>query len=368
MKGFGLKATKNKARAPLRAAVFSAEEDDEEEEEERNYVGAGHEKKNKGSSIAQVNRSLLIGKAASIADTGTSIGVVDTTVVDVDASIFDYDGAMDRRDKIVAEQQQASSSSSSSGVNPAAPMYIQNLLKTAQLRDKEREIITEKKILNARKIEDAQYGDLPSYVTSAYKAKLQADEKFVLENDKRDEQVSGKDVHNVGMAGFYGARAGTGTGTGSKGVTPKWGSTKTTVLPVSMLVDPITTVVSVPVPVSIPVPVSGVAPVHEPVSIPVPISGAASSVSEITSWNVSEAPKQPRKSRFADNNDSDNVHVHVHVNDQIKVQGNANAQAQADDERNMRMIEVHAARERYFARRAAAQSGSGSVAVSLAIK
>jgi len=195
MQKFGLiKPAKSTKRAVLGAGAFSAE-NEEEVEDATNLRGK--------NAIAAANRALTSYVAASAL----------TAAIDVDASVYDYDGAMEKRDELKKTSVATGSSSSrsitsygadmSSAVTdvPPASSYIGGLLKTAQRRDKEREIVHEKKLLKERQAEDALYGDLPKFVTSAYKAKLEEDEAFAKESDLQD--ASAADVTTSGMSGFY---------------------------------------------------------------------------------------------------------------------------------------------------------------------
>jgi coiled-coil domain-containing protein 55 len=189
---------KSKGRAPLRSAIFSSDGDGDDDEIASSKDNVGKSKdKGAGASIALVNRSIA---------SASSISAVNSNACkeSVDESVFDYDGAVERRDKreAEAEEQAQVHAASSSSAATDAPRYIQNLMKTAQVRGKEREIVNEKRLLKERQAEDALYGDLPSFVTAAYKAKLIAEEKFVQDAAQRDAMAA--DVHSAGMAGFYG--------------------------------------------------------------------------------------------------------------------------------------------------------------------
>jgi len=72
-----------------------------------------------------------------------------------------------------------------------------------EVRERERDRIYEKKLLKEREVEDAEFGDQPKFMTSAYKKKLIEDKKWAYENmlaDKLDERT---DVRSGGMEGFY---------------------------------------------------------------------------------------------------------------------------------------------------------------------
>jgi coiled-coil domain-containing protein 55 len=60
--------------------------------------------------------------------------------------------------------------------------YVNNLLSTAKMRDKEKERVYEKKLLKERTEEDKEFGDKPKFMTSAYKKKLLEDQKWEYED------------------------------------------------------------------------------------------------------------------------------------------------------------------------------------------
>jgi len=57
--------------------------------------------------------------------------------------------------------------------------------------------------LKERKAEDEQFGDAPKFLTSAYKKKLEEDQKWNYEDRLADEIEMKTDVRSAGMQGFY---------------------------------------------------------------------------------------------------------------------------------------------------------------------
>lgn len=75
--------------------------------------------------------------------------------------------------------------------------YIEDLLKQAEFREKEHNIIYERRLLKEREKEDELYGDKERFITSAYKKKLLEDElwkKQQAEKDARDRARSAEAV------------------------------------------------------------------------------------------------------------------------------------------------------------------------------
>ena len=74
---------------------------------------------------------------------------------------------------------------------------------TAKMREKEKDLIYEKKLLKERKVEDAEFTDKPKFITTAYKQKLLEDKKWEYEARLADEIEQRTDVRRSGMEGFY---------------------------------------------------------------------------------------------------------------------------------------------------------------------
>lgn len=60
--------------------------------------------------------------------------------------------------------------------------YITSLKAAAQVREKEHERAFERQLLKERAAEDAEFGDQPKYITSAYKQKLLEEKKWEYED------------------------------------------------------------------------------------------------------------------------------------------------------------------------------------------
>lgn len=60
--------------------------------------------------------------------------------------------------------------------------YITNLKSIAEIREKEKERVYERKLLKDRLIEDEKFGSTEKFVTSAYKQKLMENKKWELQD------------------------------------------------------------------------------------------------------------------------------------------------------------------------------------------
>ena len=81
--------------------------------------------------------------------------------------------------------------------------YVNNLLTTAKMREKEKERVYEKQLLKERQIEDKEFGDKPKYMTAAYKKKLIEDKKWEYEDKLADEIEKNTDIRKSGMEGIF---------------------------------------------------------------------------------------------------------------------------------------------------------------------
>ncbi|XVF19649.1 hypothetical protein REPUB_Repub11eG0129000 [Reevesia pubescens] len=95
-----------------------------------------------------------------------------------DPSVFDYDGVYDEmKEKVVRPRIQDREERKSK--------YIHNLIKKAEKRKWEQEIVYERKLAKERSKEDHLYADKDKFVTSAYKKKLAEQAKWMEEERLR---------------------------------------------------------------------------------------------------------------------------------------------------------------------------------------
>lgn len=119
-----------------------------------------------------------------------------------DPSVFDYDGHFDsfqdaRKQKLAAADAERTERKS---------RYINSLIAKKEERDREENIIYERRLLKERQKEDHLYGDKEKFVTAAYRAKLEEDAKWAKEEKLREAREAADDVTKKGsdfMSGFY---------------------------------------------------------------------------------------------------------------------------------------------------------------------
>ncbi|XP_060115032.1 nuclear speckle splicing regulatory protein 1 [Heteronotia binoei] len=117
-----------------------------------------------------------------------------------DSTVYEYDNIYED----IQQKKAESHPGSLLGKEEKKPKYIQSILKAAELRKKEQEKRMEKKIQKEREMEGGAFDDKESFVTSAYKKKLQerAEEE---EREKREAALEAcLDVtKQKDLSGFY---------------------------------------------------------------------------------------------------------------------------------------------------------------------
>lgn len=104
-----------------------------------------------------------------------------------DPSVFDYDGVYDdMKSKIVQPKAQDR--------QQRQPKYIQKLMEKAKRREREHEIVYERKLAKERSKDDHLYEDKDKFVTSAYKRKLAEQAKWMEEQRLRELREERDDV------------------------------------------------------------------------------------------------------------------------------------------------------------------------------
>ncbi|XWS73851.1 hypothetical protein CRYUN_Cryun02cG0164700 [Craigia yunnanensis] len=114
-----------------------------------------------------------------------------------DPSVFDYDGVYDEmKEKVVRPRVQDREERKSK--------YIHNLMKKAEQRKWEQEIVYERKLVKERNKEDHLYADKDKFVTSAYKKKLAEQAKWMEEERLRQLREEKDDVTKKSdLSDFY---------------------------------------------------------------------------------------------------------------------------------------------------------------------
>lgn len=118
--------------------------------------------------------------------------------LDEDPTIYQYDEVYDDLERSKGQ------SDSVSKQKEKKSKYIQKLLKTAERRKKEQEHRIERMVQKEREAEGEMYADKESFVTSAYRAKLEEFKKMEEEEAKMNRlETIGDVTKQQDMSGFY---------------------------------------------------------------------------------------------------------------------------------------------------------------------
>lgn len=114
-----------------------------------------------------------------------------------DPTIYQYDEVYDNMER-------SKSQLNVSKEKEKKPRYIQKLLKTAERRKKEQEHRIERMVQKEREAEGEMYADKESFVTSAYKAKLEEFKKMEEEETRMNRlEAIGDVTKQQDISGFY---------------------------------------------------------------------------------------------------------------------------------------------------------------------
>ncbi|KAH6934629.1 hypothetical protein HPB50_026165 [Hyalomma asiaticum] len=114
-----------------------------------------------------------------------------------DPSVFEYDEVYDDLKKNKEEKKQEVT-------KDRKPRYIEQLLKSAELRKREGDRRTQRKIQKEREAEGEAFGDKEAYVTSSYKRKMQEMQEEEEREMRREQMDQMMDVtKQKDLSGFY---------------------------------------------------------------------------------------------------------------------------------------------------------------------
>jgi coiled-coil domain-containing protein 55 len=126
-----------------------------------------------------------------------------------DPTIYDYDGAYDTfKSNNDADEQLPRKTSKITEERKSK--YIDDLLKAAKIRERERDVIYERRIAREQAAEDAkdEYSGKEKFISKAYQRKLEERRQWELEQEEKEREEAANDVTKksagVAMANFYG--------------------------------------------------------------------------------------------------------------------------------------------------------------------
>lgn len=174
---YGLTVPKKDSKAAPKKLLAAFADDDSEDEQQK---------------VANA-----IERAALRKQSDHKVAKMQAAALEEDPTIFEYDSHYD------AKQSQIEAAKPSGKVVRKS-RYIESLLDKTKERQREQDIIYERKLLRERKAEDHLFGDKDKFVTGAYKKKLEEDKKWLEEEALRDKVEEDEDVRKRGhMGDFY---------------------------------------------------------------------------------------------------------------------------------------------------------------------
>lgn len=169
---------KNLLTAPKAGNIFG-HDDESEEEEGTDWVKKALKAENEKNKIKKQTK-INMQKA-----------------LQEDPTIFQYD-------EVYEEMERTKEEGKAVKKEEQKAKYIENLMKSADLRKKEQELRKDRQIQKEIEAEDAMYADKERFVTSSYKAKLEQMKKDAEEEENRDRIEAICDVtKQKDMTGFY---------------------------------------------------------------------------------------------------------------------------------------------------------------------
>jgi len=180
-KKYGLQMKPGLSSKPKAASIFGDDDDDDDGVQEDSLKGLASEK----------HRLLMARKAEKEMK----------KVLAEDASIYDYDGALD---DIHAKREAEEVNKKKASQVRGEVRYVHQLLKNTAERKKEDEKLFEKRLVKELKEEEEEFGQTEKFVTSAYKAQLLANKQNEAEQRRLDELKAKDDVRGKdSMSDFF---------------------------------------------------------------------------------------------------------------------------------------------------------------------
>ena len=181
---FGLKlaAKPKKTKRKLSNAFGVDAEDDGDKEDKNLKIVTYRERVNEDIRQKSVIATRKVGALQARAETEGE-------------AIYDYDSFVTKKQekKNIYRHNNCDKESTHGGT----AQYITGLMTASKAREKEKERVLDRKLIKEREEEKHLYGDLPKFVTSAYKAKLEEDKRFdeaeeakAAEEERREKRQS----------------------------------------------------------------------------------------------------------------------------------------------------------------------------------
>lgn len=142
----------------------------------------------------------MIRQQAAAANNDRKVLEMQAEALKQDATIFEYDSHVDS----IREARSRSSSKVVNDKMERKSKYITGLLETAEHRKREQEVLKEKRLEKERAAEEHIYGTKEKFVTTAYRKKMEEEQKWKMEQELKKKQEEDAAVEKKGhMGDFY---------------------------------------------------------------------------------------------------------------------------------------------------------------------
>ncbi len=187
---------KNKTKKPPALSLFENESDDEEDEDENNTNGVSEAERAKKRHNEEIKRQQEAAKAKGDAEAKE----IYEQALKEDPTIFAYDDALTDIEK----GREATLREEHGEKIERKSRYIAQLKEAADFRKREQDITYERRLMKEREKEDELYGEKEKFITSAYRKKLEEDEKWKKEELERERREKEREVDGKSdMTSFY---------------------------------------------------------------------------------------------------------------------------------------------------------------------
>ena len=189
-------SSKNKKKPKL-VNLFANDEssDDEENDDNRNGTMSEAERAKK-----RHNEEIKRQQEAAQAKGDAEAKEIYEKALKEDLNVFAYDDALTDIEK----GREATLREKDGEKIERKSRYIAQLKEAADFRKREQDVTYERRLMKEREKEDELYGDKEKFITSAYRKKLEEDEKWKKEELEREQREKEREVHGKSdMTSFY---------------------------------------------------------------------------------------------------------------------------------------------------------------------
>ena len=188
-------SSKNKKKPKLVNLFANDESSDEENDDNRNGTMSEAERAKK-----RHNEEIKRQQEAAQAKGDAEAKEIYEKALKEDPNVFAYDDALTDIEK----GREATLREKDGEKIERKSRYIAQLKEAADFRKREQDVTYERRLMKEREKEDELYGDNEKFITSAYRKKLEEDEKWKKEELEREQREKEREVHGKSdMTSFY---------------------------------------------------------------------------------------------------------------------------------------------------------------------